>query len=86
MGRSWRLIWTSAILPRFATIQNATSESASCTHWPSPVRERWRSAASRLAEAIIPVIASQAGSRWLNGTLRLRGPVAHGKPVAGLTV
>ena len=36
--------------------------------------------------AIIPVIASQAGSRWLKGTLRLRGPVAHGNPVAGLTV
>ena len=36
--------------------------------------------------AICPVIASQAGSRWLNGTDRLRGPVAQGKPVDGLTV
>ena len=56
------------------------------TNWPAPVRARQRSAASRLVVASAPVIASQAGSRWLNGTARLRGPVAQAKPVAGLTV
>ena len=29
---------------------------------------------------------SHAGSTLLSGSARLRGPVAHGKPVAGLTV
>ena len=65
---------------------NATSESATRTSWPSPVRARCRSAASRPVAASVPVIASQAGRRWLNGTFRFIGPVAQGKPVAGFTV
>ena len=64
----------------------ATSDSASRTSWPAPVSRRCRSAASSPAAASVPVMASQAGSRWLNGTPRLVGPVAQGKPVAGLTV
>ena len=64
----------------------ATSDRASRTSWPVPVRRRWRSAASIPVAASVPVMASHAGSRWLNGTPRLVGPVAQGKPVAGFTV
>ena len=67
-------------------IQKATSDTAIRTYCPAPVRVLHRSAARRLVVASAPVIASHAGSRWLNGTARFRGPVAHAKPVAGFTV
>ena len=65
---------------------NATSESDSRTSVPSPVSRRRRSAASIPVVASVPIATSHAGSTLLSGSARLRGPVAHGKPVAGLTV
>src|SRR5450759_3144491 len=62
----------------------ATSESAIRASWPFPVRQRCRSAASSAVDASVPVIASQAGSRWLTGYDVLCGPVAAGMPVAGV--
>ena len=37
-------------------------------------------------QASSPIVTSHAGSTEFSGTARSRGPVAHGKPVAGLTV
>jgi hypothetical protein len=64
----------------------ATSDRARRTSCPVPFTRRCRSAARSPAAASVPVMASQAGSRWLNGTPRFVGPVAQGKPVAGFTV
>ena len=72
--------------PRLPTIAKATSESASRISCPSPVRVRWRSAARMPVAASPPMMQSHAGSTELSGPARSRGPVAHGKPVAGLTV
>ena len=64
----------------------ATSESESRTSSPSPVSVRRRSAASKPTAAKPPITMSHAGRTLLSGSARLRGPVAQGKPVAGLTV
>ena len=73
--------------PRLPTIANATSESASRDELAlAGARAVALGGQQSAVAASPPMVASHAGSTEFSGSARLRGPVAHGKPVAGLTV